>query len=99
MRPSFNRSSICMRPGSHTQLPNNCLRSFFIIVSSFFVFLEVSLFPSILVPLPFSLCTESTGTSYVFPFRMMFFYLVTTGWISDIDIICESSIKIKKSFQ
>ena len=34
------------------------------------------------VPLPFSLCMEST--SYVISFRMVFFYLVTTGWISDI---------------
>ena len=31
------------------------------------------------VPLPFSLSMEST--SYVFPFRMMFFYLETPGWI------------------
>ena len=31
------------------------------------------------LPLPFSLCTEST--SYVLFFRMVFFYLVTTGWI------------------
>ena len=27
-RPSVNRSSICTRPDSHTQLPNNCLRHF-----------------------------------------------------------------------
>ena len=32
---------------------------------------EMSFFPSILVPYPFSLCTEST--SYVFSFRMVFF--------------------------
>ena len=44
-----------------------------------FVSLEVSLFPSIFVPLPFFLCMEST--SYVFPLRMVLFYLVTTGWI------------------
>ena len=42
-----------------------------------FVSLEISLFPSMFVPLPFSLCMEST---YVFSFRMAFFYLVTTGW-------------------
>ena len=41
--------------------------------------LELSLFPSIFVPLTFSLCMEST--SYVLSFRMVFFYLVTTGWI------------------
>ena len=38
------------------------------------------LFSSIFVQLPFSLCMES-GTSYVFLFRIVFFYLVTTGWI------------------
>ena len=43
---------------------------------------EMSFFPSIFVPYPFSLCTEST--SYVFSFRMVFFYLVTMGWIFDI---------------
>ena len=46
----------------------------------------MSLFPSIFVPLPFFLCTEST--SYVFPFRMVFFYIVTTGWIFDISLLC-----------
>ena len=49
----------------------------------------MSLFPSIFVPLPLYLCMKST--SYFFPFRMMFFYLVTTGWISDISL-CENSI-------
>ena len=44
-------------------------------------------FPSIFVPFPFSLCMEST--SYVFPFRMVFFYLVTTGWIFDITLMWE----------
>ena len=41
------------------------------------------------VPLPFSLCMEST--SYVFSFQMVFFYLVTTGWIFGISL-CENSI-------
>ena len=51
---------------------------------------EMSLFPSIFfVPLPFSLCMEST--SYVLPFRMVFVYLATTGWIFDISL-CENSI-------
>ena len=36
----------------------------------------------------FFFCMEST--SYIFPFRMMFFYLVTTGWIFDISI-CDNS--------
>ena len=43
LRSIVVRSSICMRPDSHT-----CFFSFF---SSFF--LEMSLFPSIFVPLPF----------------------------------------------
>ena len=40
-------------------------------------------------PLPFSLCMEST--SYVFPFWVVFFYLVTTGGIFDISL-CENLI-------
>ena len=58
-----------------------CHFSFLFVPSSFS--LEMSLFPSIFVPLPFSPCMEST--SYDFPFRMMvFFYLVTTGGMFDI---------------
>ena len=59
-----------------------------------FVSLEVSRFPSIVVPLSFSLYMEST--SYVFSFRMVFFYLVTTGWIFDINLLCEDSINRSK---
>ena len=85
----FVRSSLVLRyacaPTATHSLPNNCLpASFFVFVSSFFVCLEMSLFPSILVLLPFSLCLERT--SYVFPSRMVFFYLATTGWIFDIII-------------
>ena len=43
------------------------------------VYLEMWPFPSIFVPLPLFLCMEST--SYVLSFRMVFFYLVNTGWI------------------
>ena len=46
------------------------------------------IFPSFFLPLPFSLFMEST--SYVFPFRMVFFYLVTTCWIFYISL-CENS--------
>ena len=49
----------------------------------FVVSSEMSLFPSIFVS--FYLFTERT--SYIFPFRVVFFrffYLVTTGWIFDI---------------
>ena len=31
------------------------------------------------------------STSFVFSFRMMFFYLVTTGWIFDISLLCENA--------
>ena len=42
------------------------------------------------VPLPFSLCMEST--SYVLSSRLVFFYLVTRGWNFDISLICENLI-------
>ena len=65
-------------------------RVFFLFI---FVYLEMSLFPSIFfVPLPFSLCTCMESTSYVLSFRMVFFYLVTTGWTFDIISLCENSI-------
>ena len=41
------------------------------------------------VPFPLSLCME--GTSYVLSFLMVFFYLVTTGWIFDTSL-CENSV-------
>ena len=50
-----------------------------------------SFFRVFFVPFPHSLCMEST--SYVFSFRMVFFYLVTTGWIFDIiSLLCKNSI-------
>ena len=81
-----------MRPDSHKQLPgtvpNNCLRPFFVFVSSS---LEMSFFASILFVYHcrFLQCMEST--SYVFSFRIMvFFDLVTTGWIFYIiSLLCE----------
>ena len=63
--------------------------SFFVSISFSFFSLEMSLCPSIFVPLPFSLSMEST--SYFFSFRMVFFYLLTTGWIFDISL-CENLI-------
>ena len=33
------------------------------------------------------------STSYVLSFRMVFFYLVTAGWIFDISLLCENSTK------
>ena len=44
---------------------------------------------------PFPLCMEST--SYGFSCRMLFFYLVTTGWIFDISLLYENSISQKVS--
>ena len=55
----------------------------------------MSLFPSIFfVPFPLiiSLCMENT--TCVLSFRMVFFYLVTTGRISDISL-CENSTNSK----
>ena len=66
-------------------------------ISSFFPFvsLELTLFPSIFVPLPFSLCMESTLylPCYVFSFRVVFFYLVTTGFTFILQLkLCKNSI-------
>ena len=61
------RSSICMRPDSHTQLTNKTVCVLFLFS------LEMSLFPRIFVPLPFYLCMEST--SYVSPSGWCFFTL------------------------
>ena len=54
-----------------------------------FVHLEMSLFPSIFCTISVFSCMEST--SYVLSFRMVFFYLVTMGWIFDISLY-ENSI-------
>ena len=61
-----------------------------------FIFLSffLSLFPSFFfVPFPLSLCIEST--SYVLSFRMVFFYLMTTGWVFYISL-CENLINQSK---
>ena len=47
-------------------------------------------FEYVFVPFPLSLCMEST--SYVLSFRMVFFYLVTSGWIFDISL-CKNLIR------
>ena len=61
--PWLNRSSECMRPGSHTQLANNCMYPL-VSWSFYFVPWEVSPFPSILYHCYFFFCMEST--LYVF---------------------------------
>ena len=53
----------------------------------------MSLFRVFFVLLPLSLSVEST--SYVPSFRMVFFYLVITGWILDIGLDEKSFKKIK----
>ena len=58
-------------------------------VSFFLCYWQISLFPIFFVSFSLSLCTEST--SYVLSFRLVFFYLVTTGWIFYISS-CENSI-------
>ena len=68
-----------------------------IAASFFFASLEMSPFPSSFVRLPFYLINSIVSTSYVFSFRMVFFYLVTTGWIFDISLSCENSNQSIKS--
>ena len=55
----------------------------------FFFFGDVAFYEYFFVLFPLSFCIEST--SYVLSFRMVFFYLVTTGWIFDFSS-CENSI-------
>ena len=60
----------------------------------FFLFsvpLEMSLFPSVFVPLPFSLINSMESTSYVLSVRIVFFNFVITGWIFYISS-CENPI-------
>ena len=62
---SFVQSSFVLR---HAYAPPRLPHMFLPLL--FFCSLVISLFPGIFVPLPFSLCMEST--SYVFPFWMVF---------------------------
>ena len=59
------------------------------IATRVFFFGNVAFSEYFFVPLPLSLCMEST--SYVLSFRMVFFYLGTSGWIFD-SSLCENSI-------
>ena len=77
---------VCVPTSTRSYLTTTCV----LFVLFLLLPLEMSLFPSNFVPLPFSLCMEST--SYVFPFRMVFFYLVTTGWIFYISLLRDNSI-------
>ena len=60
-----------------------------------FVYLEMSLFPSTLCTIAaFSFCRRGRRT--FFPSKLCLFYLVTTGWIFDISLLCENSIKFNQ---
>ena len=63
-------------------------RVFFYLFIFFFLW-RYRFFRVFFVPFPLSLCMESTY--YVLSFRMVFFYLVTTGWIFYISL-CKNSI-------
>ena len=76
LRSIVLRSSICMRPLQ----PHLCFPVFHI-----FCFFGYVAFSEYFVPLlSFYLVNSIERTSYVFPFRMVFFYLVTMGCIFDI---------------
>ena len=80
--PSFNRPSICRRPDSHT-----C----FFFLFSFCFFGDVA-FPEYFVyHWRFLFVVWRVRTSFVLSFRMVLFYLVTTGWIFDIILLYENS--------
>ena len=76
---------ICRRPDSHTCFFGGGFL-LFLWRCRFFLFF----FPSIFCTIAVFFCMESS-TSYVLSFRVVFFYLVTTGWTFDISL-CENSI-------
>ena len=90
LRSIVLRYSICMRPDSHTQLPNNSLRDFSFLFVPFLWFFGDVTFSEYFVPFPFSLLFYG---EYVvcFPLPGGVFYVATTGWIFDISL-CENSI-------
>ena len=71
------------------RLPEDCPSVFDSLCLHFFSCFGDVAFSEYFFPLPFSLCMESTP--YVFPFRMVFFCLTTTGWIVYFNL-CENSI-------
>ena len=54
----------------------------------------MSLFPSFFCTISAFSLDYMESTSYVFSFRMVFFYLLTTGWVYDTSL-CENSTKKK----
>ena len=72
------------------------LRPFLFLFLPFLMFLwRCRFFGVSFGPLPFFLRMEST--SYVFSFRMVYFYLVTTGCIFDMSLLCKKSINFNQS--
>ena len=77
-------AALCSIVLRHEGVPIATRVSFF---SFFFpvVYLEMSLYSENFF-VPFSLSLYRESPSYVLFFRMVFFYLVTTGWIFDISL-------------
>ena len=97
--------SLKPRPFVQSSVPIATRLSFFLSFCLFFVYLEkTSLFPSTFFFYHFRFLfvwTIEYCTSYVISFRMMmvFFYLVTTGWIFDVSLLCENSINQSIKYQ
>ena len=91
LRSIVIRSSIYMRPRQQHAVTTVCvLFRFYFFLSSFFRWRSLFFRVFLNHYHRFSLRMEST--SYVSSFRMVFFYLVITGWIFDISLSCENSI-------
>ena len=89
--PSLNRSLICMRPDSYTQLPNSCLRLFLFWFLSFFLSHWRYRFFRVILYLCRFLFVQRVRRTFFFPFRTVFFYFVATSWILYISL-CDNSI-------
>ena len=90
--PRPNRSSLCMRVKSHTQVANNCLLCFYLFCSS-------EMMMSLLTSIMYGTIVVSFfvwGLRCTSSFRMVLLYLVTTGWILISAHVRFHSIKINK---
>ena len=88
--PSSNRTSVYMRPGSHTQVPNNCLCPLDFMFH-FLGFLGSTVFSEYFNTI--SVSSFVWKVPYTFSFRMVFFYLLTTVWIFTSAYVRLQSIK------
>ena len=57
--------------------------------------LDVAAFRVFFVPFPLYLCMDYRVRRTFFPSEWCFSYLVITGWIFDISLLCENSIQFK----